>query len=640
MRASLFFILFLLLISQTMSQDKINQLEKAITVKDYRLADDLSRTLIQTEQDLNKAYGYWGLGVSNLSKNPDSANYFLQLALQQNPPDLLKIKILNAKGNYLDIVGLTRKSTQIFLQVVDIASSVDPPFLAGVYNNLCIGYRSLNQFDSAIYYGFLGLKIAEENDMYFELKRLYNSIAISFAVQGNLNIAATFFRKSLTQALANQDSVGASKGFINLTQLKADQEDLDSAEYFLEQAKVFNAGNRNVLDIVDLYSLLSELKISQHNPKEALTYLDQALAELGMANYPSEIISILLEKARIYLLLEDYLACKITLAKAEILILKSDGKQDLLTLRQLQKRLLIETNSLQEAIYIQFEIDSLTKRSFDDERARAIEDIRIKYETDKKEQEIIDLKQAAEISKLQNQQQLLFFVIAAIMLLSIILVVFFIFRNKALRSSQEKLIIEQKLLRSQMNPHFLFNALAAINAFIFKGNKYEASEYLNTFSELTRNILKQSSMEWITLKEELLTVRKYLEIQSLRFSNLSFNISSDINLEDVLVPPVLLQPFVENSIVHGFKNGTGGHIIINIKEEGHDIIIRIEDNGAGLQGEIKPTSKAIEITRSRIILHYGKGYADNNPSIENKLNAEQNILGVVVRLTLPFKESL
>ncbi len=640
MRICYFVLFHFLFLYEASSQPKINELEKAITIKDYRQSDKLSKELIASELQINQAYGYWGLGVSSLSSNPDSSNYYLQLALQKDPSDLLKIKVLNALGNYYDIVGLTKKSIQTFLKVVDLATEIDPSFLAGVYNNLCIGYRSLNQFDSSVYYGFQGLKIAEAEAMDFELKRLYNSIAISFAVQGDLVTAESFFRKSLAKALSNKDSIGASKSYINLTQIKVYQEDTDSAEYFLERAKVFNLANRNLLDILDMYSLLSELRISENKPSEAISYLDQALLVLGRANYPAEEISILMDKARAYLMLNNYAACQLSLDSAETLILKSDGKRDLLALRQLQKFALVQSNRLPEAIHLQDEIDSLEKVRFDSERAEAVEEIRIKYETDKKELQITELLQAAEISKLKNKQQLLVFAVIGVLLVSISLIGFFLFRNRNLKSVQEKLLMEKKLLRSQMNPHFLFNALASINAFIFKGDKYEASEYLNTFSELTRNVLLQSSKEWITLKEELKTVRQYLEIQSLRFNKLSFTIDCDADLEEVLVPPVLLQPFVENSIVHGFKDGSGGEIVINIEAEEQHIHISIEDSGSGFSQNVNPSSKAIEITRSRLNLLYGKNYGHNNPIIKNRPDANNNIMGVSVHLTLPIKESL
>lgn len=188
------------------------------------------------------------------------------------------------------------------------------------------------------------------------------------------------------------------------------------------------------------------------------------------------------------------------------------------------------------------------------------------------------------------------------------------------RAALEKLELEVKALRSQMNPHFMFNALNAIDHFIWKNNPQQASEYLARFSRLMRRVLDQSRQEYILLSEELESLILYIELEQMRMDfGFEFEIRNEISQSDVCIAPMLLQPLVENAILHGLrpKNSPGGQIKILIRQLSLGFLhFTIEDNGAGRKpltvGEDyqrQTSGLGLRITRERILRLNG-GHSD------------------------------
>ncbi len=169
---------------------------------------------------------------------------------------------------------------------------------------------------------------------------------------------------------------------------------------------------------------------------------------------------------------------------------------------------------------------------------------------------------------------------------------------------------ELKALRSQMNPHFIFNSLNSINAFIAKNDKVAASDYLIKFAKLMRKTLENSEKKEIPIREDLELLGTYLEIESKRLDNkFTYEIILDkhIDPENTLVPPLLLQPFIENSIWHGIAPKDGpGHIILSVKKKEDMIVYTIEDDGVGRKKNINTENSendksfGMKLTKSRI----------------------------------------
>lgn len=176
----------------------------------------------------------------------------------------------------------------------------------------------------------------------------------------------------------------------------------------------------------------------------------------------------------------------------------------------------------------------------------------------------------------------------------------------------EKSRLNMTILQSQMNPHFIFNSLNSINRYILKNDRDEASYFLSRFSRLMRLILDNSVETSIKLSEELTSVQLYLELESLRFNGsftFQINIEEGLDTHGIIVPPLILQPFVENSVKHGFVNRSGSErLVISVSRYGSQTLISIEDNGIGRNASVDQSwrlnpghkSRGLKITTDRI----------------------------------------
>ncbi|MDT8393360.1 MAG: two-component regulator propeller domain-containing protein [Bacteroidales bacterium] len=172
--------------------------------------------------------------------------------------------------------------------------------------------------------------------------------------------------------------------------------------------------------------------------------------------------------------------------------------------------------------------------------------------------------------------------------------------------------IQQKALQLQMNPHFIFNSLNAIQSFVISNDTDKAIHYLSKFSQLMRMILANSRETSIPLKEELKAVKHYMDIERLRFDNnfdYEIRIDPTIDQDFTEIPPMIIQPFVENAILHGLIHSPGrGRITIDIRQQGDYLFCVIEDNGIGRKkaqqikdaSGIKRKSRGVIITRERL----------------------------------------
>lgn len=169
-------------------------------------------------------------------------------------------------------------------------------------------------------------------------------------------------------------------------------------------------------------------------------------------------------------------------------------------------------------------------------------------------------------------------------------------KRAQIKAQYEKLLIgsELKLLRMQMNPHFIFNAINSIQSFILKNQALEANKYLSKFAKLMRKVLEYSKYEAIPLQQDIEILQLYTELEALRSGfcfDVVFNISENLNTEAIKVPPMIIQPFVENAILHGILNLTDrrGKLQISFsKDATNRLTCVIDDNGVGLKraGEI------------------------------------------------------
>ena len=265
------------------------------------------------------------------------------------------------------------------------------------------------------------------------------------------------------------------------------------------------------------------------------------------------------------------------------------------------------------------------------------------------------LKQEAAVKK---------FLIAGLVLLLIAGV--FIFRYIASKRRNEKLESEKKqaelqqratelemqALRTQMNPHFIFNCLSSINKFILKNDMDTASDYLTRFSRLIRQVLTNSQLSLIPLSDEIEMLRLYLDMERLRFSeSFSYNIiyENTIEPETIYIPPMLLQPFCENAIWHGLMHKEGpGKLDIVMSIQNGELQCIIADNGIGREkatelktkSGVKHKSFGLKITTERLALFNNEKTVDSFCRTEDIVDEKGSVAGTKVILNIKFKNNV
>ncbi len=207
---------------------------------------------------------------------------------------------------------------------------------------------------------------------------------------------------------------------------------------------------------------------------------------------------------------------------------------------------------------------------------------------------------------------------------------------------------ETKALRAQMNPHFIFNSLNSINSFVIDQKHEIASDYLIKFSKLIRLILDNSRSETISLSKELETLKLYVLLESARFDNkftCSFQVAGDVEINSVMIPPMLLQPYVENAIWHGLMQKEGnGTITIDIEKSDEEYLnISITDDGIGREKAAELKSKSathkshgLKVTALRIDMMNKLNSTGAKVRIVDLKDAHGNAMGTKVDLIIPF----
>lgn len=232
--------------------------------------------------------------------------------------------------------------------------------------------------------------------------------------------------------------------------------------------------------------------------------------------------------------------------------------------------------------------------------------------------------------------QSILFQVFSVMLTALLIFLFTRWRVKSIRKSAnlKQLVTETEIaaLKAQLNPHFIFNCINNIDSFIHSNDKYNATLYLNKFAKLLRNILESSKQNTLGFSKDIETLRLYIELEELRNDNkfkTKISIDKELLESDYKVPPLIIQPFVENAIQHGLKNkdGNDGLLEISVTKKDDKIMYSIRDNGIGREaaGRIaqnKEHSYGMQLSFDRIRLfnkeaqpsvHITDLYNDNKP---------------------------
>jgi ligand-binding sensor domain-containing protein len=251
--------------------------------------------------------------------------------------------------------------------------------------------------------------------------------------------------------------------------------------------------------------------------------------------------------------------------------------------------------------------------------------------------------------KIQSPYYLTWWFIALVVMTVVILLYFFIKQREFdLKQKHRNVELQQRLFRLQMNPHFIFNSLLAIQNFIYLHDRKEAGNYLSDFARLFRLILNNSKSEFILLDKEIETLNLYLKMQSLRYPDkftYKIYIDPELDTEVIMIPPMLAQPMIENALEHGlyYKKGKG-NIDIRFIHSNKNLIFEVEDNGIGITlakkkniSKSKHRSSALNITRERVKVLSKRHSFFAIFEIKELKDDNGKVTGTKVIFSLPYK---
>ncbi|MGH1337643.1 MAG: histidine kinase [Aureispira sp.] len=557
----------------------------------YLLAlDDLYKEPQQSIEHLNKVltliptekYAQWTItynlqasAYGELGKH-DSTLLYLDKSLQQlqNVEDsILRQRLLgdhyaNRAGIYVN-TRQYQKAAELFYQAIDVYDAIGATEVKStILSNLSGVYNYLDDPQMAIQYVSKSIAILEETEDTLELCNAYYNLAVMFANSEALDTALVILDKIIPFYKANQynDKLGhcyISKS-VNYSKLGRLQEALVVSEKAAALKAFFNSENtRNAL------------------------YQNQAAVyrKTGQLEKSKELYQFLIDST------EDAMIKRYALA---------GGIKTAVLLKDFE----LAYHYSQQQKVVEDSLASINEKN-------AIRDLEIKHETKELSQQNEALKQAQifqEKEALQNRR-LLYLTIGLSVLLVILLLLYV--QYKTIKSNLQTRELKYQLLRNQMNPHFLFNVLGAIQSFIYTNNPIKAGDFLSSFATLVRAILDNSTQELISITKEIEWLENYVALQALRFGEqLDYSIEIDPALQgqDFLIPPMLMQPIIENALEHGFKDiPYKGLLSIKMTLEDEGIQILVKDNGVGFNVNEEKVNKqhvshATRITKERIDL--------------------------------------
>ncbi len=480
---------------------------------------------------------------------------------------------------------------------------------------------------------------------YLRLLKIYQSFNMSESVATTLHSIGHIQRKlgkpeeaiksylaSITIKEQINDITGLSMSYESLGNTYGEMELYDQSAIYLRRALDFARDGNRAYGIASVTENLGNLYLAMGQYSKALDYHLEALKIRQELPSKKDLAESLNKVGSTYAKLghtqkaEDYLLRSLALSR------DMDAKPLIMSNYEALTGLNAAIGDYQKAFEYQSLYASLKDSIFNEQTLRQLHELETRYETEQKEHQIELLNREKELQLAKHRRQVLLRNLLVGILVLISLVAWLIVNTLRQRLKNQKLIaakneeikitrlkeelgvLEMKALRSQMNPHFLFNCMNSINRMILSGDNDHASRYLTKFSKLVRLMLENSENPRVSLQDELEMLTAYIDLEAIRFKgkiDYTIKVNDEVDKENTFIPSMLLQPFVENAIWHGLMHlDKTGHLSISIHEKDNFLHCHIVDNGIGREASMKLTTHAkakkkslgIKLTEQRLRL--------------------------------------
>lgn len=574
------------LIAVTQAKKDTGAVKAYIQLFWYYFNEDIEKAKLQLDKasDLESLAGY-PVGQANVARSYgvyygvkgeyEKANQLFKQALVQHH----KLGNLNGEAacwNELGIIASERgdfeTATRYYQKVKKIYQQLgNKKGIAMMSTNLGQLYYLRKKPDKAIAQIKAALKLMEGTENQRGMMAAYNTMSSVYSLQGEFKkaIAVVKMQQAIAKSLNDQQQLAGIQH--NLGTIYDRAGITDSAMIYWNRA----LGKYNELGLIPLKSMVL-LNISGLELKSK--QFDQALA------HANEGISLAKEMGAMKTVTEGY---------------------DLLM------KIYRDKGDFENAFIYSQRTNALNDSLIGAETRNKMNEMNIKYEAEEKEHENNLLLEQQKVNELQiARQNYLIIALVIFLLLTSGITVFYI-RNKRSKQAVKQAELEQKALRAQMNPHFIFNSLNSIQRMYMQGDHATANDFMGEFGDLLRTILENSGKSSISLKKELDTLRLYMDLEKLRTEGLvdyELNVDKSIDQLNSNVPPLIIQPFVENAIWHGIlPTGRNGRVTINIQKENKDALCcSITDDGVGInnskrkKANQKHEARGMQITADRL----------------------------------------
>ena len=615
--------------------------------------DSLKRVIAASKVDTLKANNFNKLSNEFREIHPDSVSFYAKKAFvlsQKNNYDFGEANALMNFGNAQIILSDYTKALQYFGRAkskFEKLLSNSKSDILQVKNGLARAHASFgvvfseeNNYPRALENYFKALKLYQETNQKQSISKLYNNIGIVYKSQKNLPKALEFLLKSLKQQQENGEQTIA----VTLTNIGAIyfelQNDPKALEYYDKAQHSFEKTN-NSRGFALLQNYLGDYYKKQNEVEKAIFYYNESQRLYQKIDNKFGVALVLYNVGEVYLALQKYpealRAVQKSLDLAKEIRTPDQVKESEKRLSDIYGLLGNEKQAFQHfRNYVRIK-DSLEN----DENTHKLMRAEMNFEYEKKE--------ALLHEKNKRQQQFsLFLILGGLTLLALIFVIYNRLQIKRRLTLQKEVAeYEQKALHLQMNPHFVFNCLGSISSFIVQNGTDSAIKYLSKFSKLMRLTLEYSKGSLIPIDKEIEGLQNYLELEQLRFNQkFDFNITASPEIEDdMALPPLLIQPFVENAILHGMVPKDGeGTILVHFDLSNDKLICTITDDGIGFnqskllkENSVKAhQSMALEITKKRLEMMQAETAQSAHVSIEELMENEKSA-GTKVVISLPIQ---
>lgn len=562
------------------------------------------------KQDLKQAYQLLGDFHYYVWDSLKQAKSYYDSALALNPNSEIRNQMLGNISYIENENNNPREAIDIVNRIIEDVRKTDTVSYYKLLSRKGYSFYLLYQWDSSLANMNKALAGFEAMQDKGQILRTINGIALVLANAGDEISARNYLLDAFIRAREEKDTVLMRPLANNLSIRYEKLGQLDSSRLFAEYNLVFSQSVGLLSGILRGYASLARVALLQKDFAQVHYNADLVLENKNLKDlqYVTTISSVLGYKAEA-LMLENRLDEALQWAMKNLNyardnhleLYQADAEKLLYRIYKSRNEPTLALAYLESA---NSKLDSIKSA----ENFKAVQELNVKYETERRSREINELEKKNAIQELTITQQRTNVIIISAFVIILIMIGFLYFRSRIFREKARREQVKQKLLRSQLNPHFLYNAMNAIQFVILEdASQHKASDYVAKFAQLTRQILEYSNEELITLEEEVSFLANYLEIQQLRFKE-PFNFKIDLKVEtdpdQLLLPPMLTQPFVENAIEHALnKKGADGIINIQIEEESDLLLIIIDDNGSGrrISAEQKNhKSMATQITQERI----------------------------------------